>query len=73
MKRYEMIDIIFNSMVDSDWIQYGDFYEGAARILDLMEESGMYPPLSEQGITFSSQEEKIGMIKMKNSLKWERE
>ena len=46
MKRSEMIEEIYNTIVDSDWIQYGEFKKGAERILDRIEEAGMLPPKS---------------------------
>lgn len=49
MKRSEMIEIIYNTIVDSDWIQYGEFRNGAKKILDVIEENGMIPPVMMDG------------------------
>lgn len=48
MKRSEIIKVIYDTMRDNHFGQYGEFYKMAENVLDSIEEAGMVPPMIEE-------------------------
>lgn len=44
MKRSEIIKVIYDTMRDNHFGQYGEFYKMAESVLDRLEDEGMLPP-----------------------------